>query len=247
MPGCSGLSLVELLVALAASALLLSGLIQIAAAASASTQLQRNQAQMQENARLAHQALARAVHQAGFNPQPWNPDFALVGIAESTADGVSETGDRLVLRSWSNLNCFDSRNPEVDAFGNPLFYIRESAFDISSSRSLTHQCRYGPSVSELTTQIRRQGFINEIEAFQVLYGEDSDDYEGIDTWVRAGHWSSVSGVSGVRVALLLFSQDALITPKEQTLRVLDTTINKRADGKLRQVVEFTAAIKGRTG
>jgi type IV pilus assembly protein PilW len=242
-----GMALLELVIALALSALLVLGLVQIAAAASSSTQLQRNQAQVQESARLAFNTLSRAVHRTGFNPQPWNPQFAPLGLAEISVDNVSAASDRLAVRDWSDVNCFDNRNPDEDASGNPLFYVRESVFDLNTDKSLTRQCRYGPSLAELTTQVRRQGFINGIESFQILYGQDSDQDGNIETWVRAGDWSDLQHVRGLRVALLLFSQDAVVEPAAHSFNVLDSTVIMQADGKLRRVAEFTVAIKGRTG
>jgi len=241
------MALIELVIALALTALLVMGLVQIAAAASASTQLQRNQAQLQENARLAVNVISRAVHRTGFNPRPWSPQFPPTGLAETSMDNVSVAGDRLVVRDWSNLNCFDNRNPDQDASGNPLFYIRESAFDISSGESLTRQCRYGPSLTELTTQVRREGFINNIESFQVLYGLDSDQDGNVETWVRAGEWEDSRHVLGLRIGLLLSSEEAVVEAVSRSYSVLDATIVKSADGKLRRMSEFTAAIRGRTG
>ncbi|MCJ7815043.1 MAG: PilW family protein [Xanthomonadales bacterium] len=237
----------ELVIALALSALLVLGLVQIAAAASSSTQLQRNQAQVQENARLAVNTLSRVIHRAGFNPRPWSPQFPPLGLAETSLDNVSVAGDRLAVRDWSDLNCFDNRNPDEDASGDPLFYIRESVFDINTDKSLTHQCRYGPSLTELTTQVRRQGFINDIESFQVLYGQDSDQDGNIESWVRAGDWNDVQHILGVRISLLLSSQDAVVEPVSQSYNILDSMVSKQADGKMRRVSEFTVAIKGRTG
>lgn len=243
----AGLTLIELLVALALSALLLLGLIQIATAASSSTQLQRNQARIQEHARMASKVLSAAIRQAGFNPRPWSSEFPAAGLVELSVDDVSRAGDRLAVRYWSDLNCFENRNPDVDEAGNPLFYIRESVFDMNTTQSLTHQCRFGPSISELTTQIRRQGFINEVESFQVLYGVDPDGEGGIETWVKAGQWTDPAGVVGVRVGLLLASSDAVVTPLAKHFEVLDATLDRSADGKLRRVIDFSVAIKGQSG
>jgi type IV pilus assembly protein PilW len=243
----AGMALMELVIALTLSALLVLGLVQIAAAASSSTQLQRNQAQVQENARLAFNTLSRVIHRAGFNPQPWNPQFPPMGLAETSQDHVSAAGDRLVVRDWSDLNCFDNRNPDQDTSGNPLFYVREIVLDVNSDKSLTHQCRYGPSLTKLTTQVRRQGFINNIESFQVLYGQDSDRDGNIETWVKAGGWDDIRYILGLRVGLLLSSPDAVVEPVSRRYEVLDSTVERRADGKLRRVSEFVLAIRGRAG
>jgi len=239
------MALMELVIALALSALLVLGLVQIAAAAGSSTQLQRNQAEVQENARLAFNKLSRVIRGAGFSPQPWNPQFPSLGLAESSQDHVSANGDRLAVRDWSDLNCFDHRNPEQDASGNPRFYIREFVFDVSTDRSLTQQCRYGPSLAELTTQVRRQGFINNIESLQVLYGKDSDQDGNIEAWVRAGEWDDIRHILGLRVGILLSSPDAVVEPVSRRHEVLDSAIDRRGDGKLRWVSEFVVAIRGR--
>jgi hypothetical protein len=54
-------------------------------------------------------------------------------------------------------------------------------------------------------------------------------------------------IRGVRVGLLLSSEEAVLKPEPQRFEVLDSTIDSPADGKLRRVSRFTTAIKGRTG
>jgi type IV pilus assembly protein PilW len=242
-----GMTLLELVITIALSAILILGLIQIASAASSSTRLQRNQAQIQEHVRLAAKTLTTAIRETGFTPEPWNEQYTPLGLAENSLENISKTSDRLTVRSWSELNCFNNRNPEKDSSGNPLFYIRESVFDLNSDNGLTRQCRYGPSMAKLTTQVQRQGFIQGVESFQVLYGQDSDLDGSIDIWVKAGQWSDSRRILGVRFGLLLVSQDAVVEAASKNHIVLDSTHRKRADGKLRRVIQFTAAIKGRTG
>ena len=245
--GDSGMTLLELVITMALTAFLILGLIQIASAASSSTRLQRNQAQIQEHARLAANTLTDAIRQTGFSPEPWNNAYAPMGLAENSLDNVSTNSDRLAIRSWSDLNCFNNLNPDRDSSGIPLFYIREIVFDLNSDNGLTQQCRYGPSLSEFTTQVRRQGFIQGVESFQVLYGRDSDLDGSIDAWVKAGQWSDPQTILGIRFGLLLASEDAVTEGQSKNYTVLDSTASKRADGKLRRVIVFTAAIKGRTG
>jgi type IV pilus assembly protein PilW len=242
-----GMTLLELVITMALTAFLVLGLIQIASAASSSTRLQRNQAQIQEHARLAANTLTNAIRQTGFSPEPWNEAYAPMGLAENSLDNVSTSSDRLALRSWSDLNCFNNLNPDQDSSGNPLFYLREFVFDLNSDNGLTQQCRYGPSLTEFTTQVRRQGFIQGVESFQVLYGQDSNGDGSIETWVKAGQWSDPQHILGVRFGLLLASEEAVTEAVAKNYAVLDSTASKRADGKLRRLVVFTAAIKGRTG
>jgi type IV pilus assembly protein PilW len=241
----SGFSLLELLLAAALGALLILGLVQIVAAASAAGSLQRNQAQIQDHARFAIGILSRTIREAGFRPEPWSDAYAEDALNERTLDGATPSGDRLAIRDWSDVNCFDNRNPDVDSEGHPLFYLRETVFDLTGDQSLTRLCRYGPSTTALTLQVPRQGLVPGVESFQLLFGEDADQDGSIERWVTAGQWSDPQRVLGVRLGLLLASEESVAEPVSQQHRVLDATVPSPADGKLRRVFEFAVAIRSR--
>lgn len=241
----SGFTLLELLLATTLATVLILGLVQIVAAASAAGSLQRNQAQIQDHARFAIGILSRTIREAGFRPEPWNTAYAEEALNERTLDGVTVSGDRLVVRAWSDLNCFDSRNPDVDSAGQPRFYLRETVFDLSGDRSLTRLCRYGPGAADLTTEVKRQGLVPGVESFQTLYGEDTDRDGNIERWVTAGQWSDPQRVLGVRLGLLFASEESVVESLPQHHRVLDTFTSSAADGKLRRVFEFAVAIRSR--
>lgn len=242
----SGMTLVELLVAAAVAAVLVLGLVTMASATSAASLLQRNQAQVQDNVRFAVALVARAVRQAGYSPEPWNEDYRREAITAESVDGGSSESDRLAVRTWSDRNCFDNRNPDLDADGQPLFYLRESVFDLTGAGNLAHRCRYGPSPADLITQISRQGVVPGIESFQVLYGEDADRDGDVERWVKAGEWSNPLDVLGIRVGLLGTSEDAVLEPDSRDYDVLDETVSRPPDGRLRRVFEFAVAMRGRT-
>lgn len=242
-----GMTLPELLIALALASVLALGLVQIASAASAADRLQRNQAEVLDRARFALGKLARAIRQAGFRPEPWNPAFAAGALADDNSDAVAPSGDRLSLRAWSDRNCFDNLNPDRDGAGRPRFYLRVQAFEVSAAGQLAHTCRYGPAMDALTTQIRRQGLLPGVETFQVLYGHDDDGDGGADGWVRAGQWSDPRRVLGLRIGLLLAGDDAVVEPGETAYDVLGDIVHVPADGRLRRLFEFTVAIRGRAG
>lgn len=239
-----GFTLIELLVALLLTTILLLGLVQLVTAAGTTTRLQDNQAQLQDQARFAIRLLADAVGQAAYSPEPWNPHFEVEGIAPGTLDGVSANSDRLVVRSWSDLNCFDNRNPDTVG-GKPRFYIRESTFDLNNSGHLARSCRYGPSLAELVTQVRRQGLVPGVESFQLLFGDDQDHDGNVDRWVHAGHWSDEKKVLGIQAGFLLAGPGSVTEASTRVYDILDTQHRSRADGKLRQAVELTLALRSR--
>lgn len=229
------------------TAMLLIGLVQLATAAGSATRLQDNQATLQDRARYAANLMSDSISQAGFSPEPWNRDFGQSAIGPGTADGFSANSDRLVVTSWSDRNCFDNVNPERSAEGKPLFFIRESTFDLNSSKHLARTCRYGPAATELITQVRRQGLVPGVESFQCLFGEDMDADGNVDRWVQAGQWQDERQVIGVRVALLISGPDPVVPPATKSYDVLDTRKTAPADGKLRELIGLTLAIRGRNG
>lgn len=242
----SGMTLVELLVAVAVAALLILGLVTIASATSAASLLQRNQAQVQDNVRFAMNLVSGAVRQAGYSPEPWDDHFGRDAVTAESVDGGPGASDRLALRGWSDRNCFENLNPDRDAGGQPLYYLRESVFDLTGDRNLAHRCRYGPSPAELITQIPRQGVVPGIESFQVLYGEDADRDGDVERWVKAGEWSHPDHVLGVRIGMLVTSENAVLEPAAEEYELLGVAVACPPDGKLRRVFEFATAIRGRT-
>jgi type IV pilus assembly protein PilW len=242
-----GMSLLELLVAIALTAFLLLGLVHFMSAASATALLQRNQGQIQDRARFAIDRISAAIREAGFQPEPWNETWALEGFTADNLDGVTSSSDRLSVRSWSDRNCFDNRNAAADADGNALFYIRETSFDLNSSKGLTRQCRYGPSLAEMTTQIRRQGLIERVESFQLLFAIDADANGLAEAWVNAGAWDDPGQIRGVKVGLLLVSENTVVIRQPKEFAVLDTRKRVKADGRLRHVFQFAVAVRSAQG
>ena len=241
----SGLGLLELLVAMALAAVLLLGLVQLITAAGSATRLQDNQAAMQDTIRYTGRLLANTVSRAGFTPQPWNRQFDLPAVAPGTSNGADSASDRLAVQDWSDLNCFENRNSATDSDGQPLFFVRETEFDLNGSGYLTRTCRYGPSRPELVTQVRRQGLVPGVESFQLLFGDDRDGDGNIDRWVRAGEWSDEGSVLGIRAGVLLAGPDAVTRPAARSFSILGANIPGDDDGKLRKAVEFTIALRGR--
>jgi len=242
-----GMTLVELLVAVLIAAFLIMGLVQIVMAARSSFRLQENQAEVQENGRYAVSTLGKLIRHTGYSPQPWNEDFESTGLTPDNQDQVSTRGDRLAIRSWSNTNCFDNRNPVEDSSGEALFFLRESSFDLNDRNDLTHTCRYGLTEAGFTTQIRRQGFVRNVESFQALYGLDDNGDGHVDSWVRAADWANQEQILGIRIGLLLRSTDSVVERSKQDFSVLDFDFTSAADGRLRLLLEFTTPIKGRSG
>lgn len=240
-----GISLLELLIATMLTSLLMLGLVHFASAAGSSNRLMENQALLQDQLRVSRRVLAPAIIQAGFNPSPWIASRSLEALGDGTTNAHSRGNDRLVVREWSDRNCFENLNPVKDPEGKAAFHIRESAFDVSSDGHLTRDCRYGPTLTDLVVQIRRQGLVPGVESFQLLFGVDSDGSGNIDRWTRAHEWENKNSVLGIKVGLLLAGVDPVVEPVSGIFKVLDVTETSRADGKLRMGAESVFAMRGK--
>jgi len=240
-----GMTLVELLIALLIGAVLLTGLVQIAAGARSSFRLQEAVAEVQESGRFAIDTLGGILRQSIFSPQPWNEKNTAVGLTDGTSDGVRRHGDRLAVRGWSERNCFGNPNPLTDAAQTPRFFLKDSVLELNAAGNLAYTCRYGATPEHMVTQLRRQGLVENVGAFQVLYAEDTDGDGMADRWVRGGHWSSEKRVLGLQLALLLSSSQVVRETASRNYNVLEEVLTAPEDGKLRRVFTYVQAFRQR--
>jgi hypothetical protein len=236
----------ELLVALFLTAVMLLAMVQLVNAGASTARLQDEQADLQDRLRFAAGSIFTAVSGAGFSPEPWNGAFDRTAIGADSGDDVVFSNDRLVVRTWSDRNCFDSFNPDLDSSGRPRFYIHESAFDLNGSNFLTRTCRYGPSPTGLVTQVRRQGLLGGVEAFHLLFGEDVNGDDDIDRWVRAGDWFDEAAIKGVRAGIVLAGETPVTAPQAQLFELPGAEYRGDRDGRLRHAVEFSYSVRSRT-
>jgi prepilin-type N-terminal cleavage/methylation domain-containing protein len=237
-----GFTLIELMVGLSIAAIFTTAIIQLVIAASASYLLQQNLGELQENARFAFNTMQSEIESAGYQQQPWiaGSDWAIDSI-----DSVSASSDAVRIRRWSENNCFENSNPTLGPDSKPAFHLRETRFSVNGSRNLALTCRYGPDSNQLTTQINNFGLVENVEAFQALYAEDSDLDGNADRWVSVGNWMDEENVLAIRLALLLTTANPLNAGSEASLQVLDQSIAGSDDGRIRRVFESTFTIKGR--
>ncbi|MFT5769535.1 MAG: prepilin-type N-terminal cleavage/methylation domain-containing protein [Lysobacterales bacterium] len=237
-----GFTLIELMIGLSIAAVFTTAIVQLVIAASSSYQLQQSLGALQENARFAINTMQSEIESAGYQQQPWisSADWAIDSI-----DDVSATSDSVIIRRWSDSNCFENPNPTLDIDAKPAFYLRETRFSVSGSGNLAQTCRYGPGSTQLTTQINNLGLVENVEAFQMLYAEDSDLDGNADRWVTAGKWSDEKNVLAIRLAILLTTTNPVDAGASTNYQVLDQSIPGPDDGRIRRVFESTFSIRGR--
>ncbi len=201
-PAHSGFTLIELTLALALTALLVTLGVHIAQATTRAFIMQQAHTHLLAEGRFATEMIRHRAERAGYHPSPWKlegPDFAVV----DSKSGDHEPYDHLVLRSWSDRNCHDAANPVQDDAGRPQFFLQVSEFSVDDRQQLRLKCAYGPSKEALKVQINQFTLVANTAAFKTLFAEDLDDDKVPDRWVSAGQWENENAVNGVRVALLL--------------------------------------------
>lgn len=239
-----GFTLIELMVALAVSAVLVSGILQLVLAATASFQLQQGLGQLQESARFLTQQLADAIRPAGFHPRPWEDASVGQAVNPASADAVSAAGDRIEVQRWSDRNCFDDPNPVTGVDDQPLYYLRITLFEVRTGNFMLN-CRYGPHLGSLVTQVNNLGLAEGVDAFQVQFAEDADADGQAERWVDAGQWQDETGLRGVRFALVLASPQAIAGATADPLQLLGAQFTPPDDGRLRRVYHGAIVLAGR--
>ena len=160
-------------------------------------------------------------------------------------DGGKVPGDQLGLQRWSDRNCYGNENPVTDDDGQPQFYLLQTRFRVNASRNLALTCRYGPDATNLKTQIRNHGLIEDVESMQILYAEDRNGDDIADRWVTARAWKRESAIRAVRIALLLSTRQPFDEAVSEHITLLDQSITTAADGHLRRTTSLVTAIRGR--
>lgn len=240
----AGFTLVELLVALLVAAVLVTGITRLALAAANGFRLQQALGDLQDAGRFASSRVYDEIRASGFHPQPWLDSENGRAIHNSTANATGPASDRIALRRWSQLNCFDNPNPERDTNGAPRYFLRETAFEIRDGR-LAETCRYGPGPGQMVLQVNGLGLVDRVEAFQLQYAEDRDGDSLAERWVHAGQLTPGGRVVAVRFALLLASLPVAGDGSPTHWEVLDLAIPAPADGRLRRLFRADVLIAGR--
>jgi len=239
-----GFTLMELMVALAISSVLITGLLQVVLAATSSFALQQGLGQMQEHARFLTAQLTDAIRPAGFHPQPWLDAANASAVGAGSAEAVSLAGDRLEVLRWSDRNCFDNPNPATDGNGMPLYQLRITAFEVVSGQ-LVLNCRYGPDPTSLVTQVNNLGLAGPVDAFEVQFAEDADADGQAERWVPAGQWQVETGLRAVRFAFVLATPEPVQGSTAGPLQLLGSSYTPPGDGRLRRAYQGTVALAGR--
>ena len=235
-----GFVLTELLIAGLLATFLMLGVVQMAAGVSRGLLLVESQSGSFQGGRFAIDQIRDSAMSAGFNPRPWEPDTHVVALGDATQDGGYGASDILMMRQASDRNCYGNTNDATDEQGNPAFFLRESKYEVTAAGNLAHSCWFGATEASMVRQINRQGIVQHVESFQVLFAEDTDGDRHANRLVRANHWNDINQVVGLVIGLLVTTEQPLGGAGPSSFTVLDATITPPSDGRLRMT--WTASI-----
>lgn len=247
-----GFSIVEVLVAITISLILLLGLLQIFISNKNSYRLETNSDVMHDNARFIYDYLTKLVRQTGYRSPQKNTQFTAIDsifdVTNLHITGTNNTGtnnsDTLVIRYQGSGD--GAGNPDGtirDCLNIPIdsFVTATMTFSITANDELQCRSQNPSSATPDSTQI----LLENVENFQVLYGEDTTGDKAANRYVDSTHPNlNMANVVAVRISVLLRSQEAVNPTVNTTSYKLNDAIHVApGDNFLRQPLTFTIMLR----
>lgn len=239
----TGLTLIELMVAMLLGLLLTAAVIQVFAGSRSSNTVQAGMSRLQENARFALDALARDIGNAGFT----RSFFRL-------PDG-SENARITLANSRNNVSVNAPLGFLIEAFtaSDTIEVNYESATDClgaSTPNGIASNRYYldGTDLMCLGNGSATPGLIAEhVENLQFLYGVDTDEDRAANVFMTADNLTDPSLVVAVKVALLASTGDSVGMNSDTRHSLLDIpAVGPFSDRRLRQVFSRTIMLRNNT-
>jgi type IV pilus assembly protein PilW len=264
----TGLSLVELMVALVLGLVLMTGIIQVFLSSRQTYTANEAMARMQENGRFALEFISRSARNAGYVEPIYKGDkpLPLVRPLCTGLSGISEADKLLLCTSNGAGNASDSvafvmQPPLIDGkkrdcLGNALAAADENDLIINhySISASSLGCRaYNLSKNTWIAGSATQALVEGVDSLQVLYGISTEgDSRSANQYVSAdrvgANLSDWQNVRSVRISVLANSVVTTgPTPANRQFVLLDapplTVANLNNDRRSRQIFTTTIQLK----
>lgn len=261
-----GFSVVELMVALAITAFLLIGLVQIFSSVRASYSLQESLARVQENSRFANSFMGRHLRDAGRFPFAEHEStevdlgFTFPSVlgnnlpppidAAGTSDGGGTASDAVRANIFTDRDCFDNPNATLTTTGTPATWHKQITFSHDAvDNELEYSCAYGAPALNVNPPavIVNQPILNNVETLQFQYGEDLNNDASADRYVLANNWAAPGNIVAIRIGLILTSEALGTFPEDaQTIDLIGTTFDPTTERRLRRPVVLNINLRNQT-
>jgi len=239
-----GFGLIEIMIALVIGLLLVAGLVRVFTSNKQSFLVQQAQARLQENTRLASIMQSSGIHKVGFfQDATGDPatvfsgaNAALAGTNNNAngADSILDGTDTITIRYQGDGVSTDCQGAVVAA-GTLL----TETYQVNTANAF--ECNNGSGFQPL---------IDNVENFQILYGEDTDGDQSADQYRNAASVINFDNVLAVHVALMHVSdRDIKPAAESKQYKLLDTTVTvppvASPDRLQRRVVERVISLRNR--
>ena len=254
----SGLSLIELMVAITIGLLLLSGVFTIFMSNKQSYRVQENMGRVQENGRFAVDLMARTLRMTawqGDTVDEWANGAlsassggvqALSGTNNESSAGILAGSDTITATYQGNTDGFVR-----DCLGNvvPVGVNVQNTFQVNTTAGGVVGAPAG-TVGQLECVTSNGGtvaLIDGVEGFQIQYGIDTDNDQAANSYVSVDNVTDTDDVISVRITLLLMSNaDRLaVVPNTGSYNLLDVLYNVPNDERLRRQFSTTINMRNR--
>jgi type IV pilus assembly protein PilW len=244
-PYQTGMTLIEIMIALLIGAFLLGGVLQIFIGSKQTYRMQQNLSRLQENGRFAMSFLAKDIRMAGYWGclSPSNPNTDIDGTNNNpagTVDSIDDGTDTITLKGAYVLT-------PTGTCGTPV--VTSAAYYTDTSSTITYkinnrvlQQAHGP-LNNLTQVI---DLVEGIENMQILYGVDTSSDGAPNYYVPANNVTNPNWpkVVSIRISLLAATLDDNLTTQPQPYTYNGTTTTP-TDRKIRRVFTSTIALRNR--
>jgi len=220
-PYQTGMTLIEIMIALLIGAFLLGGVLQIFIGSKQTYRMQENLSRLQENGRFAMDFLAKDIRMAGYRE-------CLTFTVPTPITGTNDTG----------LNSSDTITIQLSTGACGANVLSTIAYSVQTGAGGQ------PALFKKNDVAAAQELVEGIENMQILYGADTNANYTPDYYVSAGTAGLMSQVVSIRISLLAVTPDNNLTeqPVPYTYNGATTT---PTDRKIRRVFNTTIAVRNR--
>ena len=237
----NGFTVLEVMLALMLATVLLSALLTVAQSATATLRQAQALDLLSSTARHVHYELSSvvAIAGAGRDPIDAKPVTAVAGSRRETGSDV------LSLQSMTPKNCFGNDNPVHGLDGRPAWWLQRNEYSVREGWRLVRTCYYGPVSHSATRQLNAATLVEGVETLRLRFGLDTDGDRRLDHWTRANEWGREDTVIGVRVGLVLATEQPVGATSEAGLTLFGQAHDAAEDGRARIAPTLTFPIRGR--
>ena len=249
-----GLSLIELMVAMALGLLLMTGVIQVFLSSRQTYAANEAMGRLQENGRFALEFVARSARLAGYTDPVFEGDKPLTLLPEDCSGFSPEVKEDICddpkHTPGTSTAAFVYQPPLTDGLRRDCqgttvaddtliisqYLISAGALSCRSYNLKTLAWISGPDAQEL---------ISGVDSLQALYGVNtSGDSRSANQYVSADRVTNWNNVRAVRIAVLANSIEPLTpAPAQRNFVLLDAAPISFADNRARQIFSTTIQLK----